>query len=89
MRFTVTCHGNDSLGLREMLERFANEQSNQTIALALKVMEVRVETDVTSTAGWYCDVRLPDEKPPVKRRLVPLNQMGQQSHQPPGPAIGG
>jgi len=26
MRFTVTCHGSDSLGLRDLLERFANEQ---------------------------------------------------------------
>jgi hypothetical protein len=26
MQFSVTCHGSDPLGLREMLERFANEQ---------------------------------------------------------------
>jgi hypothetical protein len=26
MRFTVKCHGSDSLGLRETLERFANAQ---------------------------------------------------------------
>ena len=26
MRFTVTCIGSDPLGLREMLERFANER---------------------------------------------------------------
>jgi len=26
VRFTVTCHGNDPLSLREILERFANEQ---------------------------------------------------------------
>jgi hypothetical protein len=26
MHFTVTCHGNDPLALREVLERFANEQ---------------------------------------------------------------
>jgi hypothetical protein len=26
MRLTVTCHGNDPLGLRELLERFAADQ---------------------------------------------------------------
>jgi hypothetical protein len=26
MQFTVTCHGSDSLALRDLLERFANEQ---------------------------------------------------------------
>jgi hypothetical protein len=30
-----------------------------------------------SAAGWYCGVRLPDEKPPVKPQYIPLGSFGQ------------
>jgi phage terminase large subunit GpA-like protein len=38
-----------------------------------------------SAAGWYCDVRLPDEKPaPVKRKYVSIDDMAQRALRPDG-----
>jgi hypothetical protein len=43
MRFTVTCIGSDPLGLRETLERFANEQWLPTHATREEAAEIVVD----------------------------------------------
>jgi hypothetical protein len=88
MHFTVTCHGNDPLALREVLERFANEQWLPTHVTRDEATEIIVDqfSRAIAQAMAVMDVQVETdgERRAATRLTLPCPDCGNETMEPIG-----